>query len=112
MVLHVAATSRPGLSAAAERGNVVEIRVLSSELLELVTVVDIGFVPCAEDEPILVTPVAFWLLEEPVQHSPNRRDPGAGRDEHGIFAGLAQGEQPMRAMKLHRCALFQVTEPV
>src|SRR5664280_2536171 len=112
MVLHIAAAARPKLAAAAECRHVVEVRVLPLDALELVAVVEAVLVARAEDQPVFVAAIAFWLLEEPMDHAADGRDARPSGDEDGVLARLAQGEKAMRAMELHGRSFRQIAEPV
>ncbi len=86
MVLHIAPAAGPKIAATAERWNVVEVWVLAFDPLELVAVVDAVLVAGAENQPIFVAVIAFWLLEQPMNYAADGRDAGSGGDEDRVFA--------------------------
>ena len=102
----------PSVVAAAERRNVVEVGVSFLDRQEFVAVVESLFVARAIDQPVFLVLMAVGLIKEPMHHAAKRRNAGARGDEDRILMRLAQGEHPMRAMKLDDGALFQIAKPV
>ena len=112
VVLHVAAAACPKIAAAAERRNVMEVRVFPLDTLELVAVVDAVLIASAEDQPVFVAAIAFRLLEKPMKHAADGRDARSGGNEYGVLARLAQGEKAVWPMELDRRALREIAQPV
>src|ERR1022692_2441824 len=108
VVLHIAAAASPKLAAAAERRHVMEVRVVARDALELGAIVEAVVVARAEDQPVLVAAIAFWLLEEPMNDAADGRNAGSGGDEDCVRARPAQGEKSVRAVKLDGRAFRQI----
>src|SRR4051812_47032182 len=112
MLLHVSDGAAPGGVYAAERRQIMEIRMFALELAELVVVVEVLAQTNAEDqrEPVIV--MARRVGEKPVDHAPNGSDPGAGGDKQRIADGVLQSEIPVGTMKPDFGAGAQVRQPV
>ena len=112
MVLHVAAEADPAVQRTAQCGQVVEIRMLCVERLELFLIVDIGFVAGAVDEPYLFAPatVGATLREEPLRIAAHGRNACSRCNQDRIGDGLMKHKVPMRPVNLDRSARRQIGE--
>ena len=58
-----------------------EVRILLSDALELVAIINAVLVAGAEDQPIFAAAIAFGFLKQPLNHAADGCDAGAGSDE-------------------------------
>src|SRR5207253_8033512 len=82
--LNVTAQPLPFRTASAERRQIIEVRVLSSELQEFLMIVNIFLRAASEKQKETPAVMAGWIGQKPVQHGTKRSNTCAGRNKDGV----------------------------
>src|SRR5207237_487016 len=110
--LNVTAQPLPPRPASAERREIIEVRVLSSELQEFLMIVNILLGAASKkkkEAPILM---ARWIGQEPVQHRTKRRNTCSGCNEDGVAQRRTKNKISERPLTANVLALFHVAQKV
>ena len=82
--LNVTAQTFPFRTASAERRQIIEVRMVSSELQKFLVVVNIFLGAASEKQDEVPALMSGRISQEPVQHGTKRRNTGPGCDEDGV----------------------------
>ncbi len=71
-----------------------EVGVVGGETFKLLSIINILLAARSEQQPELASLMTIILSQQPVQHGAERRNPGSGRNEHGVARGGCKMKLP------------------
>src|SRR5207249_4476209 len=102
----------PFRTASAERRQIIEVRVLSSELQEFLMIVNIFLRAASEKQKETPAVMAGWIGQKPVQHGTKRSNTCAGSNKDGVADWRVQNEITKRTLATDFFAFPHVAQKV